>query len=456
MIKNWSIVRLGDIAEKITKGGTPTTYGFSFQKNGINFLKVENIQNGSINLKSITDFISEEAHQFQLKSQLNCGDILFSIAGTIGVTTIVESKHIPANTNQALAIIKGTGDTLISKFLLWQLEYFVQKVKSKARGGAMNNVSLEDLMNLNVYVPPIQEQQRIVAKIEELFSELDKGIETLKKAQQQLKVYRQAVLKYAFEGKLTNPDVKEGDLPEGWVVKSLAQITIEKTGLRRGPFGSAIKKEFFVPSGYKVYEQSNAIYNDHKLGRYYINQAKFEELKNFEVKEGDFIVSCSGTLGKIAQIPKGAESGVINQALLRIRLKENVLTARFFLFYFRAELFQRMIFDQSQGTAMNNLIGIKDFKEITITFPEDVKEQLKLVSEIESRLSVCDKIEESIEQGLQQAEALRQSILKKAFEGMLVPQDPNDESASVLLERIKAERVAAQPEKKTKAKKVKA
>ncbi len=85
-----------------------------------------------------------------------------------------------------------------------------------------------------------------------------------------------------------------------------------------------------------------------------------------------------------------------------------------------------------------------------------IKEQESIVQEIEIRLSVCDKIEESIEKGLQQAEALRQSILKKAFEGKLVPQDPNDEPANVLLERIKAEREKAQPVKKTKTKKVKA
>lgn len=509
----WAITRLEDIATRITKGGTPTTYGYSFQTSGINFLKVENISESRVNLKSITDFIGEDAHEFQSKSQLSVNDILFSIAGTIGETCVIREEYLPANTNQALAIIKGTDVAIIPKLLQLQLEAFVAKVKIKARGGAMNNVSLEDLKNLLVYIPPVPEQHRIVAKIEELFSSLDKGIESLKTAEQQLEIYRQAVLGKAFEGAFTgnwrkqNPkanankefeaiqatreelytkkieewtlaseeakvkDIKKPTKPKkpyagepvteeeranfdviekSWaLVRFIDLIKYEEDAIKRGPFGSAIKKSFFVPSGYKVYEQQNAISDNASLGKYYINEEKYQELIGFSVKPGDYIVSCSGTIGRISKLPENCEPGLINQALMKIRLDEDLMSSKYFLYLFRSEVFQRRILKGSRGTGMQNLAGIDEIKELIIAVPPKA-EQEAIVFDIESRLSVCDKIEESITTSLQQAEALRQSILKKAFEGKLVPQDPNDEPASVLLERIKAEREKNKPVKKVK------
>lgn len=211
--KSWAAVELGELAQKITKGATPTTHGFDFLLQGINFVKIENVKSGVIDLTSIYDFISEDAHSHQAKSQLKSGDVLFSIAGTIGETAIIKDIHLPANTNQAFAVISGFSDFLTPKFLELQLRSFVShRTKQKARGGAMNNVSLGDLKVLEAVLPPLNEQHRIVAKIEELFSEIDKGVESLQTAKAQLQVYRQALLKHAFEGKLTaqwradNPD----------------------------------------------------------------------------------------------------------------------------------------------------------------------------------------------------------------------------------------------------------
>jgi type I restriction enzyme S subunit len=297
------------------------------------------------------------------------------------------------------------------------LFYCLHIIKIPDKGYARHFQYLE---KENIPLPPLNEQQQIVSKIEELFSELDKGNQQLETVKQQLKTYRQAVLKWAFEGRFSNKEIKENKLSIGWKIHKLKDITLEKEGLRRGPFGSAIKKEFFVPEGYKVYEQGNAINDDPYRGRYFINEDKYNELKNFEVVPADLIVSCSGvTLGRICEIPKDSKPGIINQALLRIRLRNNIILNKYFVLYFRTSYFQKKIFDQSQGTAMPNLVGIKDFKEIEMIIPS-IEEQYLIISEIETRLSVCDKMEETIENSLQQVESLRQSILKQAFEGKLL------------------------------------
>jgi type I restriction enzyme S subunit len=172
--ETWLQSRLGNLSTLITKGSTPTSYGHHFTSSGIHFVKVESIINGILSRSTVTSFISSETHEFLRRSQLHDGDILFSIAGTIGTCAVVRSEILPANTNQALAVIRGTEHCFVPEFLITILRSRVaDAIQAKARGGAMNNVSLEDIHNVVLPLPPLPEQHRIVAKVDELMALCD-------------------------------------------------------------------------------------------------------------------------------------------------------------------------------------------------------------------------------------------------------------------------------------------
>ncbi len=483
--------------------------------------------------------VEEETGKFSLKETRRFGEVKKGYTA-FKDGDLIFAKITPCMENGKIAIIKnlkngiGFGSTefhtsrfsslVFTKFYFY---FFVQKnFRRESRRhmtGSAGQLRVPSLYfkEIPILLPPLYEQRRIVDIIEELFSNLDKAVESLKTAKEQLKIYRQAVLKFAFEGKLTeewrhnhksepaekllkkikaerqqrylqkmkdwNKAVKkwesEGknprkppkppipkelppltkeelaelpELPEGWVWIKFGNIV---KSLKRGPFGSTIKKAFFVDSGYKVYEQKNAIYKSEKLGDYFIDEKKFEELFQFEVKDGDYIVSCSGTIGRLFRLPYNAKVGVINQALLRIRIEEHFIDHYFFQCLFESDSFQKKVIKDTKGTAMVNLAGVKELQ--VVPFPICAfAEQHQIVQEIETRFSVADKLEQTIDESLKKAEALRQSILKKAFEGELTKkwrkQHPElisgKNSAKALLEKIKREKTKQDKQKKKKRK----
>lgn len=181
-----------------------------------------------------------------------------------------------------------------------------------------------------------------------------------------------------------------------WLSMKLQDICIP-SGLVRGPFGGALKKEIFQSSGYKVYEQRNAIYKSCYIGNYYINELKFNELSRFGIESGDFIVSCSGTIGKIFRIPIGAPKGVINQALLKIKLDDTKCAPEYFYKYFEWNKFQDRIVDDTQGGAMKNLVGMKVFRNTLIFMPKEITEQEEVARTLCEIESYIDDLAELIE-----------------------------------------------------------
>lgn len=170
----------------------------------------------------------------------------------------------------------------------------------------------------------------------------------------------------------------------------------EVADLKRGPFGGALKKNIFVPDGYKVYEQKNAIYNDFSLGSYYINSEKYQEMKAFEIIPDDIIMSCSGTIGKLSIAPQDAKSGIINQALLRIRPSKEVYS-EYLKLYLESEYVQKRYLLQTSGTAMQNLKPMKVIKEIPINLP-DLETQSEILSKIKECFILLDKSEQKLKQ----------------------------------------------------------
>ncbi len=488
---NWVWTSLSEVGD-IVAGGTPPTKEPSYWANEVNWISPADLTGYSAKtIRRGAKSISKIGLANSSAKVMPAGSVHFSSRAPIGHVVISAE---PLATNQGFKSVvpaQGIFNDYIYYYLLASREY----ARKRASGTTFLELSGKAFGLIPIPIPPSAAQHRIVAKIEELFSELDKGIESLKTARAQLAVYRQVVLKHAFEGKLTadwrkknkgkletpeqllarikrereayyerqleewrvagkkgsKPKVRKSlplltagelnelpDLADGWAWTRFGLLDIE---LKRGPFGSSITKSMFVPSGFKVYQQGNAIYRDSSRGSYFITGEKYEELSGFAVSPGDFIVSCAGTVGKVFELPKCADKGVINQALMRVRTNDRILKKGFFARLFESDFFQRKVLSDAKGTAMVNLAGIKELNLVPVAIC-GMSEQKVINELLDERLAQIDACEQTIATSFQQAEVLRQSILKKAFSGQLVPQDPNDEPASVLLERIRAEKMA--------------
>lgn len=444
--KSWSWAKSKEIGSVIN-GDRGKNYPSRqhYIASGVPFLSAGNLDEGKIE-KSSLNFISEEKYNALNNGKLEKGDIIYCLRGTLGKCAAFDLDEKAAIAS-SLAILRPS-ELIDKKYLLYFLQgpFGIKLIKHFDNGTAQPNLSGASFSNYDFPIAPLPEQHRIVAKIEELFSSLDKGIESLKTAQEQLKVYRQAVLKWAFEGKLTNNNVKEGKLPESWKWKTIKEISsVLGDGLHGTPHYSENGEYFFI-NGNNLTDGRIEI----KANTKRVTISEFEKYKK-PLTDKTIFVSINGTLGNTAFY--SGEKVILGKSACYFNVLDDI-DKKYIRHCITSHRFVNYANKNATGSTIKN-VGLKAMREFEVPIPKNLSEQQLIVSEIESRLSVCDKIEESISTSLIQAEALRQSILKKAFEGKLVEQDPNDEPASKLLERIKAEREKNKPVKKVKTKKKK-
>ncbi len=385
------------------------------------------------------------------------------------------------------------------------LFYFLQLVDFATIAHATNmpSLPLSRAKAIRVPIAPTNEQTQIIASVEELLSALDKGIESLKTAREQLTVYRQAVLRHAFEGKLTEEwrkkhadelepaktllekikaereqryrqqlkdwnravktwesSGKEGkkptkpdepkefpplteeelarlpELPEGWRWVKLSNVTDVSGGITKNAKREKLEMQVPYLRVANVYANDLRLDDIHKIG------VEPNELKRTLLEHNDLlIVEGNGSKEQIGRAALWNEKikGCVHQNHLIKARPFSQLNPNFALHFFLSNAGRDLITEVASSTSGLYTLNISKVEGIKIPFLT-IREQDKIVEGIESRLSVAEKLEQNIEDGLKQAEALRQSLLRKAFEGRLVPQDPNDEPASILLERIKREK----------------
>ncbi len=402
--KHWQLKKLGDVCHT-TSGGTPSRQKSSYYNGNIPWVKSGELDKGLIH--DTEEKISEEAVKNSSAKIFPKGTLLIALYGaTIGKLAFL---GVDAATNQAICgIFKN--DNIDSNYLYHFLFYKKPNLVKQGIGGAQPNISQGILKNLDLPIPPLPEQQVIVAKIEELLSELENGKQQLLTAQQQLKVYRQSLLKWAFEGKLTKENVKEGELPKGWKWVKVSEISNVVRGGSPRPAGDPKFYGGNIPF-LKVRDitKDSGIYLT--TFEYTIKEAGLHKTR--QIKPNTLLLSNSGaTLGvpKICMIDATMNDGIA--AFLDLDERSNL-----FLYYFWLSKTKELR-NINMGAAQPNL-NTDIIKSYLVPYCSFEEQQL-IVSELERKLTVCDKIEEIISQSLQQAETLRQSILKKAFEGRLV------------------------------------
>lgn len=327
-------------------------------------------------------------------------DVLLSVRAPVGTTNIADQKCC---IGRGIAAIRFNNH----KYVFYFLRSIEQQLDSKGTGTTFRAISGETIRETLFPLPKDEtEQLSIVSKIEELLSELDKGKQQLETAQQQLKIYRQAVLKWAFEGKLTGGN-------ENWTTIRLGDLAnaIDPQPSHRTP----PKVEGGIPFVSIKDFDSEEDKIDFTKARLVSPIVLQEHKERYQLQLGDFVIGKIGTIGKPVRtvLP---QNYTLSANIVLIQPRK--IDSTFLYYFFQSNIIEKEFLAGTRATTQA-AFGIQKVREMKIQLPS-ANEQNQIVQEIESRLSVCDKVEETITTSLAQAETLRQSILKKAFEGKLL------------------------------------
>lgn len=438
---SWEKSKLGDICSKPQYGWTSKA-----SKNGkIIYLRTTDISNGRIFWDNVPFCLKEPVSVDKYKIEEN--DILVSRAGSVGISYRI--TEVPKLTVFASYLIRFKPIIIKSKFV----EYFLKtdtywkSISDYTAGIAIPNVNATKLSSLDIPIPPLEEQRRIVEKLDKLLTKVESAKARLEKIPLLLKQFRQSVLSAAVSGELTkdwreeNPSIRQN--------KKLGSTDIN---IQIGPFGSLLHKSDYIINGIPVINPMHIVNGKiQPTSAMTISKEKISSLKRYTLKKDDVIIGRRGEMGKCAVVDESFSGCLCGTGSLFIR-PNNEFNSYYLQLLFSSPVTISYLEGDSVGTTMSNL-NQRIISNYEIEIPS-LDEQTEIVKRVEALFQTADQVEARYQKAKAYVDKLQQSILAKAFRGELVPQDPNDEPASVLLERIRAEKEKLESRKK-KGKKAK-
>lgn len=395
--KHWKVKKLGEVCT-YTKGKKPSLLNSHKTKDcSIPYINIKAFEKGIYDeyTNGIKCNLCEDGDLLMVWDGARCGLIGKAKKGAVGSTLM---KILPI-------------DELDEEYLYHFIASKFHTINTNPKGVGIPHVEPNLLWNFYIPIPPLSEQKAIVEKIEELFSELDKGVEDLKTVQNQLKIYRQSLLKWAFEGKLTNDNVEEGNLPKGWRRTDLVNVA----EIQRGRSKHRPRNDKSLYGGVYPFVQTGDIRD--AAGGYIKNHTQTYNETGLQQsrlwKKGTLCITIAANIGDTAILDFDA---CFPDSIVGIVPLKDVVLNKFVNYFFVS--YKQRLEELAPATAQKN-INVAILEKISIPIPS-LTEQQRIVEILEEKLSVCDQMEQTIIQSLQQAESLRQSILKQAFEGKLV------------------------------------
>lgn len=386
-------VKLGDICE-IVGGSTPKSNVPEYWDGDVKWITPAELNEDAYVLYDSVRKITELGVQKTGLTSFPAGTVILSSRAPIGKVAIAGCEMY---CNQGFKNLICS-DAINNKYLYWFLKGKTDYLNSLGRGATFKEISKQIVANIEIELPPVEWQVEIAEQFEMIAS-------ILQHRREQLSSFDE-LIKARFVEMFGDPVANS----KGWPTPLIEDIVVDdRNALKAGPFGSTLKKEYYVDNGYKIYGQEQVIRGDPNYGDYYIDEERYKQLENCAVHAGDVLISLVGTYGRLLIMPDQFEAGIINPRLMKITFDKSKVNPYYFQHFFQSDSLERALADNTHGGTMD-ILNLGIIRKIKMPLPP-----IELQNDFVAFVAHVDKSKSVIQKSLDETKLLFDSLMQQYF-----------------------------------------